>query len=218
MLLNQGVWEYLHQVFGGGPACTRLYECVTCRAELGALCHRQCSELEMFLRLKKMFQEEEHHNIMAISMRWFRTWESFVRGREQEPPGPIDNSSICTSKTGQPMLKPGSDYAQISEEMWYFFHETYGGGPELSVMYSNPHGVTRRSERLEALRQESQRTEQYQQQHHQQPQPQQPVHAASRSLSTDSLPYDVGISRQRTVSAGEVRTIFLQSSTLVKNT
>ncbi|XP_042234652.1 ubiquitin carboxyl-terminal hydrolase 20-like isoform X2 [Homarus americanus] len=194
MLLNQGVWEYLHQVFGGGPACTRLYECVTCRAELDALSHRQNSELEMFFKLKKMFQEEEHPNIVAISMRWFRTWESFVRGREQEPPGPIDNSSICTNKTGQPMLKPGSDYAQISEEMWDFFHETYAGGPELSVMYGNPHGPTRRSDRGEGARQESQKSEQLQQ--------------GSRSLNTDNLPYGATCAnRQRTVSAGEAMRI-----------
>lgn len=190
MLLNQGVWEYLHQVFGGGPACTRLYECVTCRAELDALSHRQNSELEMFFKLKKMFQEEEHPNIVAISMRWFRTWENFVRGREQEPPGPIDNSSICTTKTGQPMLKPGSDYAQISEEMWDFFHETYGGGPELSVMYGNPYGPTRRSDRAEGVRSEGQKPEQVQQ--------------SSQSLNTDSHSYSsTGTSRARTVSANE---------------
>ncbi|KAK4295896.1 hypothetical protein Pmani_031567 [Petrolisthes manimaculis] len=192
MLLNQGVWEYLHQVFGGGPACTRLYECVTCRAELDALCRRQTNEMETFLKLKKMFQVEEHPNVVAISMRWFRTWESFVRGREQEPPGPIDNSSICTTKTGQPSLKLGSDYAQISEEMWCFFHETYGGGPELSVVHSNPHGVARRAERQDGVsRMETQRHEQLQ--------------SDSRSLSTENLPHGgVGTSRQRTVSAGEV--------------
>ncbi|XP_045117749.1 ubiquitin carboxyl-terminal hydrolase 33-like isoform X3 [Portunus trituberculatus] len=190
MLLNQGVWEYLHQVFGGGPACTRLYECVTCRAELDALSRRQTSELEMFLMLKKMFQEEERPNIVAISMRWFRTWESFVRGREQEPPGPIDNSSICTSKTGQPVLKPGSDYAQISEEMWHFFYKTYGGGPELWVMYGNPHSSARRSEKIEGVRQEAQKQE--------------PLQSESRSLSTENLPHtSTCTSRQRTVSAGE---------------
>ncbi|XP_063886704.1 ubiquitin carboxyl-terminal hydrolase 33-like isoform X3 [Scylla paramamosain] len=190
MLLNQGVWEYLHQVFGGGPACTRLYECVTCRAELDALSRRQTSELEMFLMLKKMFQEEEHPNIVAISMRWFRTWESFVRGREQEPPGPIDNSSICTSKTGQPVLKPGSDYAQISEEMWHFFYKTYGGGPELWVMYGNPHSSARRIEKMEGVRQEAQKQE--------------PLQSESRSLSTENLPHtSTCTSRQRTVSAGE---------------
>ena len=195
MLLNQGVWEYLHQVFGGGPACTRLYECFTCRAELDALSRRQNSELEMFFRLKKLFQEEEHPNIVAISMRWFRTWESFVRGREQEPPGPIDNSSICTSKTGQPVLKPGSDYAQISEEMWHFFYKTYGGGPELWVMYGNPHSSARRSEKME-VRPQGQKQEQLQ--------------LESRSLSTENLPHtSTCTSRQRTVSAGEVRTKFL---------
>ncbi|CAL4076407.1 unnamed protein product [Meganyctiphanes norvegica] len=142
MLLNQGVWEYLHHLFGGGPACTRLYECVTCRAELEALLHRQSSELESFVRLHKMFQGEEHPYIVyAISMRWFRQWESFVRGREQEPPPPIENSSICTTKTGTPVLKPGSDYAQISEDIWFFFHGIYGGGPELYIRYGSPPGA-----------------------------------------------------------------------------
>ncbi|XP_042870141.1 ubiquitin carboxyl-terminal hydrolase 20-like isoform X5 [Penaeus japonicus] len=199
MLLYQGVWEYLHQVFGGGPACTRLYECVTCRAELEALLHRQSSELDMFIRLHKMFQDEEHPSIVyAISMRWFRQWESFVRGREQEPPGPIDNSSICTSKIGQPMLKAGSDYAQISEEMWYFFYEIYGGGPELFVRYGSPPGAARRQERLDGTRQEGVKSEQLQ--------------ASARSLSTENLPYKSNqgpaqvqnlANRQRTVSASE---------------
>ncbi|XP_037790871.1 ubiquitin carboxyl-terminal hydrolase 20-like [Penaeus monodon] len=199
MLLYQGVWEYLHQVFGGGPACTRLYECVTCRAELEALLHRQSSELDMFIRLHKMFQDEEHPSIVyAISMRWFRQWESFVRGREQEPPGPIDNSSICTSKIGQPMLKAGSDYAQISEEMWYFFYEIYGGGPELFVRYGSPPGAARRQERLDGTRQEGVKSEQLQ--------------ANARSLSTENLPYKSNqgtaqvqslANRQRTVSASE---------------
>lgn len=204
MLLYQGVWEYLHQVFGGGPACTRLYECVTCRAELEALLHRQSSELDMFIRLHKMFQDEEHPSIVyAISMRWFRQWESFVRGREQEPPGPIDNSSICTSKIGQPMLKAGSDYAQISEEMWYFFYEIYGGGPELFVRYGSPPGAARRQERLDGTRQDGVKSEQLQ--------------TSARSLSTENLPYKSNqgtaqgtaqslANRQRTVSASEVRT------------
>ncbi|XP_068228598.1 ubiquitin carboxyl-terminal hydrolase 20-like isoform X1 [Palaemon carinicauda] len=200
MLLNQGVWEYLHQVFGGGPACTRLYECVTCRAELEAILHRQSSELDLFIKLHKMFQDEEYPSIVyAISMKWFRQWESFVRGREQEPPGPIDNSSICASKTGQPMLKQGSDYAQISEEMWYFFHEIYGGGPELFVRYGNPPGTARRTDRSEGVRADAHKSEQLQ--------------SSSRSLSNDNLPkscqstspsVQACANRQRTVSACEV--------------
>lgn len=51
-----------------------------------------------------------------------------------EPPGPIDNSKICTtSKTGQLTVKPGYEYIPISEDMWNFFIEIYGGGPELVV-------------------------------------------------------------------------------------
>ncbi|XP_076055896.1 ubiquitin carboxyl-terminal hydrolase 20-like isoform X2 [Oratosquilla oratoria] len=203
MLLNQGVWEYLHQAFGGGPACTRLYECVTCRAELEALYQRQRDELETFIKLRGLFQEEEQTNIVyVISMRWFRQWEAFVRGREQESPGPIDNSVICHSKAGQAVLKPDSDHAQISEDIWQFFHGIYGGGPEICFRYGNPPSVVRHSSRTE----ESHHTETF-------------THGA-RSLSTDSLPHQhiapthgpststaatsTTTSRQRTASAGEV--------------
>ena len=29
--LPQSLWDHLHSTFGGGPACTRLYECANCR-------------------------------------------------------------------------------------------------------------------------------------------------------------------------------------------
>lgn len=41
-------------------------------------------------------------------MNWFRQWQSFVHGKESDPPGPIDNSSIVIMKMGQPILKPGT--------------------------------------------------------------------------------------------------------------
>ena len=139
VLFNQGVWEYLHEKFGGGPACTQLYECVTCKEELEALLNRQTSEFNSFVHLNQRFQADTHPSIVfAISMRWFRMWEGFVRGRQQEPPPPIDNSSICVNKNGQPSLKLGSDYAPISEEIWNYFFEIYGGGPELCLRYGYP--------------------------------------------------------------------------------
>ena len=136
MIFSQGVWEYLHQVFGGGPACTSLFECVTCKEEQQAILRRQKSEYETFIALHTKFQEEEQPPtiVFAISMRWFRLWEAFVRGRQQEPPGPLDNSCICANnKHGGP--KPGSDYAPISKELWEFFHNIYGGGPEIFIRY-----------------------------------------------------------------------------------
>jgi len=133
-ILSQAVWEYLYDTFGGGPACNRLYACPTCHQEQEALAHRVKHELEEFMQLNKEFQQAEESPVViyAIAMNWFRQWQSFVRGKEPEPPGQIDNSSICTiNKNGQAVLKMGSDYAQLSEELWSFFHRVYGGGPEV---------------------------------------------------------------------------------------
>lgn len=42
-------------------------------------------------------------------MQWFRQWHSFVREKDCDPPGPIDNTPIIytNSKTGQIHLKQG---------------------------------------------------------------------------------------------------------------
>lgn len=77
--------------------------------------------------------------VYALSMNWFRQWQSFIRTRTCDPPGPIDNSSIVNPPTqsGQSeTVKPGSDYAQISEELWQFFYQIYGGGPEVRLRSS----------------------------------------------------------------------------------
>lgn len=131
-VLSQAMWEYLHDSYGGGPACNHLYICPTCQQEQECLESRQKQELDTFIKLNKDFQAEEAPKVIyAISMSWFRQWENFVRNKENEPPGPIDNSGISQNKTGQVVLKPGSDYAQLSEPMWQFLHNTYAGGPEL---------------------------------------------------------------------------------------
>ncbi|KAK3927831.1 Ubiquitin carboxyl-terminal hydrolase 20 [Frankliniella fusca] len=131
--VSHAVWECLYNMYGGGPACNHLFTCATCEQEQADLQLRVRRELAVFMQLNKQFLEESTSNIYLISMQWFRQWHSFVREKDCEPPGPIDNSPIIytNSKTGQIHLKQGSDYAQLSEEMWEFFHSTYGGGPEL---------------------------------------------------------------------------------------
>nr|CAD7441197.1 unnamed protein product [Timema bartmani] len=139
-VLSQGVWEYLYDTFGGGPACNRLYACMSCQQEQQALQRRIKQELDVFMQLNKV--EENPPVIYAIAMSWFRQWQCFVRGKELEPPGAIDNCSIITSKNGQMVLKMGSDYAQLSEELWHFFHGVYGGGPELMLRPASTRGVS----------------------------------------------------------------------------
>ncbi|XP_015586795.1 ubiquitin carboxyl-terminal hydrolase 20 [Cephus cinctus] len=131
MPIPQAVWEYLYKTFGGGPACTHLYECPICEAKYESLQKRMQYEMEVFQRLNH--NSDNPTAIYALAMAWLRRWQSFVRGKETQPPGPIDNSSIVVNKNGQNVLKPGSDYGQIPEELWNFFINAYGGGPELML-------------------------------------------------------------------------------------
>ncbi|XP_062410304.1 ubiquitin carboxyl-terminal hydrolase 20 isoform X1 [Sardina pilchardus] len=134
VILPQNVWEYLYNSFGGGPAVNHLYLCAICQVEIEALAKRRKMEIDTFIKLNKEFQAEEAPTvILCISMQWFREWESFVKGKDNEPPGPIDNSKIAVMKGGHIQLKQGADYGQISEETWQYLLSIYGGGPEIAV-------------------------------------------------------------------------------------
>uniref|UniRef100_A0A3Q3KQH4 Ubiquitin carboxyl-terminal hydrolase n=1 Tax=Monopterus albus TaxID=43700 RepID=A0A3Q3KQH4_MONAL len=134
VIVPQNVWEYLYNSFGGGPAVNHLYMCAICQIEIEALAKRRKMEIDTFIKLNKEFQAEEAPTvILCISMQWFREWESFVKGKDNEPPGPIDNSKIGVMKGGHIQLKQGADYGQISEETWQYLLGIYGGGPEIAV-------------------------------------------------------------------------------------
>ncbi|CAG0897077.1 unnamed protein product [Darwinula stevensoni] len=137
--VHQGVWDYLHECFGGGPACNYLVECVTCRQEQQRLAQRQSNEVQQYEHLHREFMNGEHEGgIFAVSMTWFNQWRAFVLGKEPEPPGPIDNSPIAVNKNGTFSLKPNSHYAQFSEDIWQFLRGIYGGGPELLLSSNRP--------------------------------------------------------------------------------
>lgn len=134
VILPQNVWEYLYNRFGGGPAVNHLYVCAICQVEIETLAKRRKLEIDTFIKLNKEFQAEEAPTvILCISMQWFREWENFVKGKDNEPPGPIDNSKIAVMKGGHIQLKQGADYGQISEETWQYLLSIYGGGPEIAV-------------------------------------------------------------------------------------
>ncbi|XP_012695322.2 ubiquitin carboxyl-terminal hydrolase 20 isoform X2 [Clupea harengus] len=134
VILPQNVWEYLYNSFGGGPAVNHLYMCAICQVHIEALAKRRKMEIDTFIKLNKEFQAEEAPAvILCISMQWFREWESFVKGKDNEPPGPIDNSKIGVMKGGHIQLKQGADYGQISQETWQYLLSIYGGGPEIAV-------------------------------------------------------------------------------------
>uniref|UniRef100_A0A672RRW2 Ubiquitin carboxyl-terminal hydrolase n=1 Tax=Sinocyclocheilus grahami TaxID=75366 RepID=A0A672RRW2_SINGR len=134
VILPQNVWEYLYNRFGGGPAVNHLYLCAICQVEIETLAKRRKLEIDTFIKLNKEFQAEEAPTvILCISMQWFREWENFVKGKDNELPGPIDNSKIAVMKGGHIQLKQGADYGQISEETWQYLLSIYGGGPEIAV-------------------------------------------------------------------------------------
>lgn len=61
-----------------------------------------------------------------------------VSARVSEPPGEVDNSRIAVTKGGVTVIKLSSDYGQLSEQMWRFLIDIYGGGPELILKQSPP--------------------------------------------------------------------------------
>lgn len=107
MPLPQAVWEYLYNTFGGGPACSHLYECPVCEEKYETLQKRRQYETDIFQRYNNI---ENPTAIYAVAMSWLRQWQSFIKGKETQPPGPIDNSSIIINVNGMKDLKPGKFY------------------------------------------------------------------------------------------------------------
>ncbi|XP_035230177.1 ubiquitin carboxyl-terminal hydrolase 20-like, partial [Stegodyphus dumicola] len=129
----QAVWEYLYETFGGGPPSTHLYICPICQDEQDLLHSKRKTELDEFTMMNCEFHEKKRSPIVyALSMSWFKTWENFIC-KDDDPPGPIDNSSICCVKNNQAVLKYGSDYCSISEKMYAYLKGIYGGGPDVAV-------------------------------------------------------------------------------------
>ncbi|XP_062337065.1 ubiquitin carboxyl-terminal hydrolase 33 [Osmerus eperlanus] len=152
VMLPQNVWDHLYSRYGGGPAVNHLYVCHTCQTEIEKLEKRRKTELDMFVRLNKAFQEEESPvAIYCISMQWFREWEGFVKGKDNDPPGPIDNSKIATNKNGHLTLKQGADSGQISEETWNFLYSIHGGGPLVTVRPNISHQEVETSQSEEKI-------------------------------------------------------------------
>ncbi|GBM05235.1 Ubiquitin carboxyl-terminal hydrolase 20 [Araneus ventricosus] len=130
---KQGVKRVNGDLFSGGPPCTHLYICPICQAEQNSLNEKRKTELEEFTAMNAEFQRLENPSIVyALSINWFKVWENFVC-KEGELPGPIDNSTICYVKNNQAILKLGSDYCTVSEEMYQYLHSIYGGGPDITL-------------------------------------------------------------------------------------
>lgn len=132
--VNQTLWDYFYEKFGGGPVCNHPIECDTCKTRAEDLERRQTNELRLFSELRDEFQYNDNSSMLfAISMSWFRKWQAFARGETDQDPGPISNMNIAQESDQLPIrnVRPGSDYAQINLRLWKFFSGLYGGGPEI---------------------------------------------------------------------------------------
>lgn len=132
--INQTLWDFMYEKFGGGPVCNHPIECDTCKTRAEDLERRQNHELGIFSELRDEFQYQDSSSMLfAISMSWFRKWQAFARCETTEDPGPITNTTIAQQSDSLPIrnVRQGSDYAQINLKLWKFFFNIYGGGPEI---------------------------------------------------------------------------------------
>ncbi|CAF0839849.1 unnamed protein product [Didymodactylos carnosus] len=133
------VWEYLYRKFGGGPVCNILYPCRKCQLDEENLKRRQRYEKATFLELKR--NESDSHAVYALSPTWFRDWENFVCEKSSNPPGPISNQGISVTKNGISKPSKTANCRQLSEKIWNFLYETYGGGPVLLIRSNSSYSM-----------------------------------------------------------------------------
>ncbi|XP_058801569.1 ubiquitin carboxyl-terminal hydrolase 33 isoform X2 [Phymastichus coffea] len=124
--IAQPVWEFLFQAFGGGPVCTHLYECSVCEEKkYEALEKRRFYEQELLNQLSR----SDNPNA-AYALAWFRQWQTYLKNKESQSSGPTDNSFNVVNRCGQTVLKVGSEYSPIPEDVWQAIVNTYGSGAE----------------------------------------------------------------------------------------
>ncbi|KAJ8963471.1 hypothetical protein NQ318_018954 [Aromia moschata] len=123
MVVPYEVYDYLYKKFGGCPPFTGLNVCPACRA----LQKRLLLEMETFVQISREAQAQDAPHTHYMSTSWYTQWHNFVQKRNQEPPGPIDNTRINPAQ-----LDP-NEAAEVPECIWNFFCNIYGGGPEIRI-------------------------------------------------------------------------------------
>ncbi|EFA07675.2 ubiquitin carboxyl-terminal hydrolase 20 [Tribolium castaneum] len=123
------VYEYLHKKFGGCPPVTSINICPACLA----FNNRLLFEMETFVQLNREMQNKDVPLTHLISTSWYTQWHKFVQKRAADAPGPIDNSKINMNQIDV------NECAEITEGIWNFFFNIYGGGPELRLRPKSLH-------------------------------------------------------------------------------
>ncbi len=81
-------------------------------------------------RDRTSIQEGEHWYLLSVN--WLKSWHEFIQGSTCVP-GPITNSELLAADGSKPRegLVRAKHYRGVTKEVWQYFYETYGGGPEL---------------------------------------------------------------------------------------
>ncbi|CAH0552058.1 unnamed protein product [Brassicogethes aeneus] len=116
------VYEYLHSKFGGCPTLPDVRLCPACEA----LGRKIVYETETMLKLSREMRSCDVPQTHYLSTTWYNQWHTFVQRKTLEPPGPIDNARI---EQNQDL----NEAAEVTEDIWSFFHGIYGGGPEIRI-------------------------------------------------------------------------------------
>ncbi|XP_074029590.1 ubiquitin specific protease 20/33 [Leptinotarsa decemlineata] len=123
MVVPYEVYDYLFKKYGGCPPFAGLSVCPAC----SALQKRLLLEMETFVQVSREAQNRDAPHTHFLSTSWYTQWHNFVQKRNQEPPGPIDNSKINLNQLDL------NEAADVPECIWNFFYNIYGGGPEIRI-------------------------------------------------------------------------------------
>jgi len=130
--IPQSVWQDFVMLYGGGPALQshNLIKCKECESKLIQLEQRRQSEKCAIQERDRTFLSKEGEHWYLLHVHWLRMWHEFINGGVV--PGPISNSELLTSE-GKPRegLVRAKHYRGVTKEVWQYFHEIYGGGPEI---------------------------------------------------------------------------------------
>ena len=137
--LPKHIYDNLVTRFQGGPDLHSLQPCAQCKA----LATRKKNELETFNRLfgEMSSTEDQDNAVYHLSMSWYDSWYAFVTDKTLNLPGAIDNMELMAEDRDLSADKEDVAYGCISQDMWTFLHDIYGGGPEIVVRRA---GVTER--------------------------------------------------------------------------
>lgn len=106
------------------------------QTELAILDKQRTNELDELKKLdrKELYFGERYHCIYSP---WLKKLLQFLRGENDDIPGPIDNSSLLAFGSSDRLridAKEMIDYKKVAPPVWNFLFDIYGGGPLIKTI------------------------------------------------------------------------------------